>query len=63
MLRTNRSVQVEGAFGVLKQDMGFRRFLLRGMAKVQTEVMLLCTAYTIRKLHMKIQGDRPLFFL
>ena len=33
LLRTNRSVQVEGAFGVLKQDMRFRRFLLRGMAK------------------------------
>ena len=27
MLRTNRSIQVEGAFGVLKEDHGFRRFL------------------------------------
>ncbi|MBO4572375.1 MAG: transposase, partial [Clostridia bacterium] len=25
-LRMNRSIQVEGAFGVIKQDMGFRRF-------------------------------------
>ena len=25
-LRINRSIQVEGAFGVLKQDLGFRRF-------------------------------------
>lgn len=28
LLRMNRSIQVEGAFGVLKEDMGFRRFLM-----------------------------------
>ncbi|EIW17256.1 MULTISPECIES: transposase [Pelosinus] len=46
LLRINRSIQVEGAFGVLKQDMGFRRFLMRGSVKVQTEFLLLCMAYT-----------------
>ena len=30
LLRMNRSIQVEGAFGVLKQDYGFGRFLTRG---------------------------------
>ena len=29
-LRVNRSIQVEGAFGVIKEDYGFRRFLTRG---------------------------------
>ena len=29
-LRTNRSIQVEGAFGVLKQDFQFRQLLHRG---------------------------------
>ena len=29
LLRMNRSIQVEGAFGVIKQDMDFRRFLTR----------------------------------
>ena len=58
LLRVNRSIQVEGAFGVLKQDMGFRRFLLRGQIKVQTEIILLATAYNINKLHNKIQSDR-----
>ena len=33
-LRMNRSIQVEGAFGVLKQDYGFRRFLTRGVENV-----------------------------
>jgi transposase len=58
LLRINRSIQVEGAFGVLKQDMGFRRFLLRGQVKVQTELLLLAAAFNINKLHNKIQTNR-----
>lgn len=58
LLRTNRSIQVEGAFGVLKQDMGFRRFLLISKVKVHVEVSLLCFAYNIKKLHSKIQSGR-----
>ena len=58
LLRVNRSIQVEGAFGVLKQDMGFRRFLMRGGVKVQTELLLLCMAYNVNKLHSKIQSGR-----
>ncbi|WP_419763394.1 transposase [Desulforamulus ruminis] len=51
-------MQVEGAFGVLKQDMGFRRFLLRGQVKVRTELHLLAIAFNINKLHNKIQSNR-----
>lgn len=58
LLRVNRSIQVEGAFGVLKQDMGFRRFLMRGQVKVQTELLLLAMAFNINKLHNKIQDNR-----
>ena len=58
LLRLNRSIQVEGAFGVLKQDMAFRRFLLRGQVKVQIEFLLLATAFNINKLHNKIQSKR-----
>ena len=57
-LRLNRSIQVEGAFGVLKQDMSFRRFLLRGRVKVHIEVLLLCFAYNVKKFHNKIQSGR-----
>ena len=56
--RRNRSIQVEGAFGVLKQDYGFQRFLLRGKIKVKVELLLLCFGYNINKLHNKIQKDR-----
>lgn len=47
----NRSIQSEGAFGVVKQNYGFRQFLLRGHKKVSTEVLLLVMAYNINKLH------------
>lgn len=45
--RMNRSIQVEGAFGVLKKDYEFQRFLLRGKTKVKLEVLLLCMGYNI----------------
>ena len=57
-LRMNRSIQSEGAFGVIKQDYGFRQFLLRGNKKVTTEILLLSMAYNINKLHSKIQNNR-----
>ena len=58
LYRMNRSIQVEGAFGVLKNDYDFQRFLLRGKTKVKIEILLLCMGYNINKLHAKIQGDR-----
>ena len=56
--RTNRSIQVEGAFGVLKNDYEFQRFLLRGKTKVKLEFLLLCLGYNLNKLHAKIQNSR-----
>lgn len=58
LLRMNRSIQVEGAFGVLKEDCGFKRFLTRGKINVKTEFTLLCFGYNINKLHNKIQNNR-----
>ncbi len=58
LLRMNRSIQAEGAIGVIKQDYGFRRFLLRGHKKVYTEILLVAMGYNINKLHNKIQQNR-----
>lgn len=58
LLRVNRSIQVEGAFGVLKNDYNFKRFLTRGKNSVKTEFLLLCFGYNVNKLHSKIQNDR-----
>jgi transposase len=54
LLRVNRSIQVEGAFGVLKNDYNFNRFLTRGKNSVKTEFTLLCLGYNVNKLHSKI---------
>ena len=58
VLRMNRSIQSEGAFGVIKENYGFRQFLLRGNRKVTTEIFLIAMAYNINKLHAKKQQKR-----
>jgi hypothetical protein len=45
-----RKQVVEPVFGQIKEARGFRRFLLRGLKKVQTEWALLCTAHNLLKL-------------
>ncbi|MBM4437013.1 MAG: transposase [Actinobacteria bacterium] len=49
-LAHRRSGLVEGGFGVLKEVMGARRFLLRGLANVHAEWALLATAFNLRRL-------------
>ena len=55
-MRVNRSSQVEGAFGVIKQDMDYDRARRRGMENVSLEFMLTCLGYNIRKLLSFIEG-------
>jgi transposase len=57
-LRMNRSIQAEGSFAAIKQDMGFRRYLSKGKKNVLAESILLAMAHNINKLHNKIQSDR-----
>jgi transposase len=57
-LRINRSIQVEGAFGVIKQDHHFRRFLCGGNEKVLSELHLLGIGYNIRKHYRKTMDGR-----
>ena len=58
LLRTNRSIQAEGVFGVIKENYKFRQLLLRGKKKVETEIAIVAMAYNINKLHHKIQDNR-----
>jgi len=58
LLRMNRSIQSEGAFGEIKGNMSFRRFLCRGNTNILAESMLLGLAYNMNKLHNKIQTER-----
>ena len=49
-MRVNRSIQVEGVFGIEKQDYGYIRFRRRGLEKVSTESMLNFLGLNIAKL-------------
>ncbi len=62
-LRMNRSIQAEGSFAVIKEDMNFRRYLYCGRENVLAQSTLLAIAYNINKLHFKIQGGRTGQFL
>ena len=62
-LRMNRSIQAEGSFAVIKEDMNFRRYLYRGKKNVLAQSVLLAIAYNINKLDFKIQGGRTGQFL
>ena len=58
LLRVNRSIQAEGVFAMIKEDMNFRRFLTRGKVNVMVEWYLVSMAFNILKLHHKIQTGR-----
>ena len=45
-----RKQTVEPVFGILKEVLGFRRFRLRGKAKVELEWLLVCVSYNLKRL-------------
>lgn len=53
-LRTQRSIQVEGAFGVIKEDMRFRRFTRTTFKGIRLELNLIAIGYNIKKYHNKL---------
>ena len=54
-----RQQTVEPAFGIIKEVLGFRRFSLRGLAKVSLEWELVCLAYNFKRLHRLGAALRP----
>ena len=53
LLRKKRSIEIESVFGDIKHNMGFRRFNVRGLQKVKTEISLIVMAHNLRKVHLK----------
>jgi transposase len=51
-----RKSTVEPVFGIIKEVMGFRRFLLRGLAAVKGEWRLVCLAFNLKRLFVLQQG-------
>ncbi|HJH56271.1 MAG TPA: IS1182 family transposase [Brachyspira hyodysenteriae] len=48
-LRLNRSIQVEGAFAVLKENMKLRKLKVRGRTSVLREICLFCMGYNFNR--------------
>lgn len=59
-MRVNRSAQVEGAFGIIKQNLNYDRFRRRKLLNVSAEFMLVCLGYNIRKLFKHFDGNLKL---
>ena len=55
-MRVNRSSQVEGVFGIIKQDMQYDRFRRRGLDKVNIEISLILIGHLLRKLFTFYDG-------
>jgi len=51
-----RKETVEPVFGIIKNVMGFRQFMLRGIEKVNTEWALVKVAYNFKRLHRLLEG-------
>ena len=58
-LRVNRSIQAEGTFAVVKEDMGFRQYLYRGMENALAESVLVAIAYNITSFTGRSSRKRP----
>ena len=48
-IRINRSIQDEGTFGQIKNNMNYDRIRRRGLKKVSGEIMLMCLGVNIRR--------------
>jgi hypothetical protein len=48
--RSQRPADVEAVFGNIKNNQNFRRFMLRGIKKVEIEAGLLALAHNLRKM-------------
>ena len=48
--RGNRCADVEATFGLIKQNKGFKRFMLRGLNKVEIETGLVAIAHNLSKI-------------
>ncbi len=52
-LRVQRSIQVEGAFGVIKEEMKFRRFTRTRFSGIKLELNLIAIGFNLKKFHNK----------
>ena len=57
-IRINRSIQVEGTFGQIKNNMNYDRIRRRGLEKVSGEIMLMCLGVNIRRYFSSLDENK-----
>ena len=57
-IRVNRSIQVEGTFGQIKNNMSYERIRRRGLKKVSCEIMLMCLGVNLRRLLSSVNNNK-----
>lgn len=57
-MRINRSIQVEGTFGQIKNNMNYDRIRRRGLEKVSAEIMLMCLGVNIRRYFASLDNNK-----
>ena len=57
-IRINRSIQVEGTYGQIKQNMNYERIRRRGKSSVLCEIMLMCLGVNIRRYFSSYQTNK-----
>ena len=55
LLRMNRSIQAEGAYGIIKWDRAYKRARRRGLKSVIFEFTAICCGFNLYKYHLKKQ--------
>lgn len=53
LLRMNRSIQAEGAYGIIKWDRAYTRARRRGLESVILEIAIISCAFNLHKYHLK----------
>lgn len=56
-----RGAIIESVFGIIKEQMGFRRFTYKGLESVRAQWSLVCAAYNLKKMHrLWLEGNLKL---
>lgn len=56
-LRMNRSIQAEGIFAYIKENMKYKRFRHRNKQKIENDISILAFSINLNKLHKKVLNN------
>lgn len=59
LLRMNRSIQAEGAFGTIKWNRAYKRARRRGLKGVILEISMISCGFNLHKYHLKQTAKQP----